>query len=459
MTLRIFGVGCALLCCALAAAIPSIARAHGREPSVGLLTFDRSDPEHMVMRSTWALIESYDGGASWFGRCAVAVGYERTTEDPPVVIASDGSIMAGIFNGLVRSDPTSCDFTPSPDEDVDNLYLIDLIDGPDGVQVSYGVTSPGDQANTIVRSGDDGATWTVLGTPNVEALLERVRVAPSDPSRVYVSGAIPGRGGMARRALFFRSDDDGRNYTETEIALEGEERNVHVLAVDPSNPDRVLVRVVRLVTDTVPERLLLSEDGGASWETAASLLEITGLVFSDDGSQVWVGGWDGAFLRSDVGGAVGTFEPVAGQEELRVRCLSYRPGATPGTGELWVCADELRYDYALGRSTDGGSTIEHVWGFLDVRVDTNCPACSAVGGICPTYWPDVVFDLGLPDEGPAFDAGVCDGGPFDGGAFDAGVGAEVEAPTGCGCRAQRRGSYPIPSIVLGLALVLRRRRR
>jgi hypothetical protein len=264
---------------------------------------------------------------------------------------------------------------------------------------------------------------------------------------------------MERRALFFRSDDAGRTYTETQIPLEGEERNLHVLAVDPTNPDRVLVRVVRLVTDTVPERLLVSEDGGETFETAASLLEITGLAFSDDGSQVWVGGWDGAFLRSDEGGAAGTFVPVVGQEDLRVRCLTYRPGASPGTGELWICADELRYDYALGVSTDGGSTIENRWGFADVRIDTGCPACSAVGGICPTYWPDVVFDLGLPDEGPAFDAGVCDAGPFDGGALDAGNGAEVEPPTGCGCRAQRRASLPIAAIVLGLGLALALARR
>lgn len=446
-----------LLGCVLA--LPTVAHAHGREPSVGLVTFDRSDPDHIVMRTTWALLESYDGGASWFWRCAVAVGYERTTEDPPVVIASDGTILAGIFDRLVRGDAEGCSFAPSRDEDVDNLYLIDLIDGPEAPQVTYGVTSPGDQPNTVLRSADDGASWAVLGTPNDEVLLERVRLAPSDPSRVYVSGAIPARGGMERRALFFRSEDGGRTYTEIAIPLQGAERTVHVLAVDPTDPDRVLVRMVRLVTDEEPERLLISEDGGESFQTAASLLEITGLTFSDDGSQVWVGGWDGAFLRSDAGGAAGTFEPVAGQEALRVRCLSYRPGATPGTGELWVCVDELRYDYALGVSTDGGSTLERRWGFADARIDTGCPACSAVGGICPTYWPDVVFDLGLPDEGPAFDAGVCDGGPLDGGGLDAGVGAEAEPPTeGCGCRAQRARSPALPLLLLPMALAFRRRR-
>lgn len=462
----------ALTATLLAASIVSSAShvaAHGREPSLGLVTFDPVDPEHIVVRTTWTLLESHDGGASWLWRCAVAVGYERTTEDPPIVIASDGSIMAGIFNGLVQSVDEGCRFVSNEDVDVHELYVIDLIPDPVDVHASWGVTSPGDQANTVVRSGDDGATWEVRGTPNPAVLLERVRVAPSDPMRVYASGAIPRRGEMERRALFFASSDGGRTYTETEIPLEGEERNLHVLAVDPTNPDRILMRVVRLVTDLVPERLLLSEDGGATWETAASLLEITGLVFSDDGSQVWVGGWDGAFLRSDAGGAVGTFAPVASNGERRIRCLGYRPGAAPGEGELWICIDDIRDEFALGRSTDGGETIDRIWGFSDARIDTGCPDCSPVGGICPTYWPDVVFDLSLPGatDGGTLDAGAtpCDASidaPFlDAGMMDVGrADAGPPAPPGsCGCRAGARSDAPLWVLAVSIALALASRRR
>jgi photosystem II stability/assembly factor-like uncharacterized protein len=434
------------------------AAAHGREPSLGLVTFDPFDPEHMVVRTTWAILESEDGGASWEWRCALSVGYERTTEDPPVVIAGDRSVMAGIFNGLARSLEGGCRYERNTDPDVDRLYIIDMVSDPIDPHATWAITSPGDRSNTLVHSSDDGVSWEVLSTPHPNVLLERVRVAPSDVRRVYTSGVVPRRGDELRRTLFFRSDDGGMTFTETEISLEGEERNVHVLAVDPTNPDRVLMRVVRLVTDLVPERLLLSEDGGATWETAASLLEITGVVFSDDGAQAWVGGWDGAFLRSDDRGAVGSFVPVVGQEALRVRCLAYQPGVTPGAGELWVCADDLRYDYALGRSVDGGSNIERVWGFTDATSATGCPACSSVGGVCPGFWEDVVFDLGLPLENGDAGALTCDASIDGAMSSDAGVGAEPTPPTGCGCRASS-ASPGLPWVGLLGCLVLARSRR
>jgi MYXO-CTERM domain-containing protein len=369
------------------------------------------------------------------------------------VIASDHRLVAGVFDGLVRSSPDGCDYAPSDDPAVRRLYVIDMVRDPVTPSTLWAITSPGSQPNTVIRSLDDGASWEIRGTPHPTALFERVRVAPSDPDRVYVSAVIPRTATSGRRALVFSSTDGGRTFSEVEIPLEGEERNVHVLAVDPTDPDRVLLRMVRLVTDDVPERLLLSEDGARTFATAASLLEITGCTFSSDGARVWVGGWDGAFLRSDAGGAVGSFVPVTGQEALRVRCLSYREGDGARPDELWICTDDLRGDFALGRSTDGGPTIERIWGFSDATADTGCPACSAVGSICPGYWPDVVFDLGLP-----MDAGVPD---LDGGvtACDGSIGADTgSAPSSCACRAGRGASPALAALmVVAIALALRRR--
>jgi MYXO-CTERM domain-containing protein len=433
---------------------PAPAWAHGREPVLGAIAFDPLDPDHLVVRSTWALLESHDGGARFGWRCATAVGFDRTSEDPPVVIASDHRVLAGVFNGLARGDAEGCGYALSEEPEVYRLYVIDMVRDPITPSTIWAITSPGDQPNTVLRSTDDGANWEVRGAPHPTVLLERIRVAPSDPSRIYVSGVVPRRTDAPRRALVFGSRDGGRTFTETEIPLTGEERNVHVLAVDPADPERALFRIVRPVVDTVPERLLLSEDGGSTFTTAASLLEITGCTFSADGSQAWVGGWDGAFLRSDARGAAGTFLPVPGQETLRVRCLHHRAAAGPGPDELWICADDLRGEFALGRSTDGGSSIVPVWGFSDAASDTGCPRCSAVGTTCPGYWPDVVFDLGLPMDAGVFDpdAGLarCDGSMEPGAAPRA---------AGCSCRVERREPSPTPWVALALALCARRRRR
>ena len=432
----------------LALALPTLtashAYAHGREPSLNQVAFDPSDPDHLVVRATWALMTSRDHGETWTWTCAAAVGFDRTIEDPAVVITEGGPLCAGTFDGLAQSDAAGCSWSyPSPL--LTDIYTIDVQPDPSDGHVVWAANSPGDRANTVLRSSDDGATWELMGSPDdVEpfALLERIRLAASDPMRVYASGAVPG---PPRQAFFFRSEDGGRTWASTEIPLLDAERNIHVLAVDPTNADRVFARMVRRVTDEVPERLLRSEDGGRTWETATELLEITGVAVSDDGMHVWAGSWDGGFARSDDGGR--TFDMI--DPELRVRCLAYRPG------ELWVCVDDLVDDYALGVSSDLGATITPVWTFRDVENELGCPGESPVGMICPDYWTDVIIDLGIipnPDGGLADGSVGMDGGVRDGGGGGGGGG-------GCSCRVggERSARAPMLLALLGLAIVLRRR--
>lgn len=432
----------------------SVAAAHGREPIVGAITFDPADPEHLLVRTTWALLESHDDGATFTWRCAAAVGYDRTTEDPPIAIVESGETFAGTFDGVTHG---SCAWSLVDDPDAVGEYAIDLERDPSDPRALWLLMSPGAADNRLVRSLDEGVSWDTVGVPRAGEptfLAERMALAPSDPSRIYVSGAVPATSTTPMRAAFFyRSSDGGRTFAEREMPLEGEERNAHVLGVDPTDPDRVFLRMTRRVTDEMPERLLLSEDGGETWTLAASLLEITGLAISDDGQHVWVGGWDGAFLRSDARGAPGTFVPVATAPDLRVRCLSWRAPRGSLPGELWVCVDDIVGNFALGRSTDLGATLEPVWGFEDASPDTGCPRCTPVGIVCPEYWGDVVFDLGLRvDAGVTLDAAL----PFsrdagvpteciDGAVveMDAGVGPDAgvaRAPASCACAVAPRAT-------------------
>lgn len=430
------------------------ARAHGREPMVGAIAFDPGDPDHVVVRATWAILESRDGGASFTWRCAAAVGYDRTTEDPPVAVAEGGEIFAGTFDGIAHGGPDGCAWALVGDEDGVGQYAIDLERAPGDPRTLYAMMSPGAVDNTLLRSTDAGATWEVMGLPRPGTpvfLAERIALAPSDPMRVYVSGAVPATAtDPLRHAFFLRSEDGGRTFVEHELPLEGEERNAHVLGVDPLDPDRVFLRMSRRVTDTVPERLLVSDDGGDTWALAATLLEITGFAMSEDGAHAWVGGWDGAFLRSDARGAAGTFAPVSTAPDLRVRCLAWRPGDSGRSGELWVCVDDLVGSFALGRSSDLGQTLTPVWGFEDATEDTGCGRCTPVGVLCPEYWGDVVFDLGLRVDAGGLDASAplsrdaglpreCIDGDvpdLDGGVgMDTGGGGPIPPAAGCACGA------------------------
>jgi hypothetical protein len=432
---------------------PATARAHGREPSVGDIAFDPLDPDHLLVRATWAFLGTRDRGETFTWTCARAVGYDRTIEDPPIVLTASGRTLAGTFDGIAISDAAGCEYGLVTDDSIANLLIIDLALDPFDPHVVWAATSPGDRENTIARSPDEGVTWEPLASFETGVLLERLVLSPSDPLRMYASGVALRTATTPRRAYVFRSIDGGRSFDRTEIPLvdvdrtDYGERNVHVLGVDPTNPDIVFARVTRRPTDMMPERLLRSDDGGLTFEMVLEIPEITGLAISEDGAMVWVGGWYGGLLRSTDHGL--TFDPL--DAALRVRCLAYRPG------ELWVCTDDVMGDYALGRSTDLGETVVPIWAFVDATPDVGCGMCTQVGGICPAYWPDVQFDLGLstasmmdarpPDPDASLPVSCFDGGVE---SLDAGAGS---VPAGsCGCRVATR-SEP-PWTIAGLALVL-----
>ena len=449
-------------------ASPAIVHAHGREPMIGQIAFDPSDRDHFVLRGTWAFLTTRDGGESFTWSCAVAIDYDRLSEDPPIAVTESGRISLGTFDGLRLSTTRGCDYTDGP-AGAWGSYAIDVIPDPHDDRGLWVAMSPGDADNTLIHSTNEGESFEVVHTFDPGLLLERVRVSPSDPSRVYISGAIPRMGMEPRQVFFFRSSDGGRTFESTEIPLNMDERNAHVLAVDPLNPDRALVRMTRVVTDEVPERLLLTEDGGLTFRTVLETLEIVAAVFSHDGSRVWVGSWDGGFHRSDDAGLTFTMLDA----DLRVRCLAERE-TEDGARELFVCVDELTNDYAVGRSYDDGDTIAPMWGFSDVVNETGCDGCTVVGAVCPAYWPDVLYDIatiGGVDGGPP--PGPTDSGPLmcgEGGVpFDAALPRPDAATTGGGgstCTCRVSGAPTRHASTLGglasmtaLCLLARRRRR
>lgn len=468
-------------------ALPSAASAHGRPPFVGNLHFHPDDPNVLIAQATWGFVVSEDGGNSWQWLCAASAFVDPVREDPPFAIMPDGAMLVGSFAGLTRSTPERCLFT-FPEEALRDVYIIDVQRDPTTPTTAWAVLSDGAGPDSLWRSIDSGESFEQVGPDIEEILLERVRVAPSDSQRVYLSGAIPisATNGM-RQAFVLRSSDGGATTDRTEIPLLDGERNLHVLAIDPTNPNRVYVRVVRRLTDDRPERLLLSEDGGVTFEAISDygsneegVIEgarvISDVAFSADGSQVFVTSakLDGLF-RSDDAGA--TFRQV---ETGNLLCAEAREG------ELWLCADELKDGWSLADSEDGGETQTPQLVFSEVGELVSCPACSEVGYICPEWFPDLAQDLGLDAGAGGLDGGVtgvprdveppetCDGavprfdaGPpsSDAGGMDAGVsetdaGTPLEPPSdGCSCRATPAGDRSGGGLVLvALGLLVWRRR-
>lgn len=461
----------------LASAPPVLA--HGRLPELNDILFDPTDPNHVVARATWGMMVSFDGGATWDWRCSEAVPFDRFSENPAMVLNTAGElVVAGYRNNVRVGDEMACEWRanamPPPQG-----FMVDIEAHPtkpdELLLLSSPLTGNGDE---LQISTDGGASWSVRSTLPAGFVTYQVAFAPSSPQTIYVAGTFYDpvlAGGV------FRSNDGGLTWpVRVDIPLVGEEGDskgevgFELLAVDPSDRERIFARAVRENTDLIPERILLIEGDALQTTPVLEALEVVGFTMSADGMHAWAGSWDGGFYRSDDGGA--SFQKLSDE---RIRCLDWRAGASGSADQLWVCADNLLGGtYALGRSTDNGATIVPLWRFSDLREATGCGFATAVGMSCPALWYELAFDTGvLQSDGgvPVLDGGDGDAGSAttngDAGAASADAGSAMidsgrvdavpPSSGGCSCAIGRKSvnGWAVAFGLLGLIIARRRHRR
>jgi hypothetical protein len=303
--------------------------------------------------------------------------------------------------------------------------------------------------------------------------FESIRVAPTDALRIYAMQHRPPLRTEPWEATLFRSDDGGRTWTSYPFALLEREWRLYLLAVDPTDPDRILARTQNLYPDG-RERVMLSEDGGRTFTEVLRMRQVADAAWSPDGRTVWVGGPLDGLHRSDDGGR--TFAVV--QPSYQVRCTLAR-----GRHEIWVCGDDWADGFGIARSTDGGDTFEPLARLRSITGILDCPAGSRVATVCPAHQAmlNAILDLAPnADAGaPSSDAGASrDGGTIerDGGDWerDAGTsdrdagrgagdgGAAARSSGGCSCRvaAGRGAQGPLTLFgALAVCIVVGRRWR
>ncbi|MBX3271824.1 MAG: exo-alpha-sialidase [Sandaracinaceae bacterium] len=437
--MRTFGASLALALLGFA----GVASAHGRPPALYALHVDRRDPSHLVAQATWGFAVSRDGGASWRWSCAAALGVDPRFEDPRIVLGYEGRILAATYDGVLVSDADGCLW--AHDEGIGDRWTIDLRRDPSAPERLFAVTTDVLDRDRLYVSEDEGRSFAPWSEPLDEVLLDALFVAPSRPARVYVSADVPGLP-AERQTMVLRSDDGGRSFTRLPFTdLAEDERALRVRAVGALDPEVVFAVALRVVgTELDAHRLLRSEDGGATFETVLRSERLADVLVSPDGETVVTGSATGGVFRSDDAGR--TFARV--NEGLPVTCLA------AVAGELYACTLEVPAGLALARSADGGASWEPIVRLSQIDRMIECPRCSDVGATCPSWQPDVAFDLGL-DGGPGVTVDP-DGGL--GRPRDASRPAECDGappPAGCACRtAARVGGAP-----WGLLLALRLRGR
>lgn len=457
---------------AYALASAPVAHANGRRPTPTDVRFHPADDDWVLAAVTFGFLLSTDGGATFEWVCEDAAcpgdgGFNGCdTFDPVYAIRPDGTIFNTTIFGMHVSRDGGCTFAPVGGP-LDGRFVGDIAIDRDGVV--WAVTSDGASPNDVYRSAD-GSTFAQRNLHIDTGWFDTIRVAPSDPNRVYVSGWVPpqpdGSGGFSpAQTLLFRSNDGGATWTAVTPAGLPAEAKLFVEVVDRTNPDVVLARVPG-DPDVTKQSLYRSTNAGATWSRVLSLtaevanqsdppgrIRVTQL---DDGRYL-AGSPLGGLHRSTNGGA--TWAPVA--VSPRVWCVRQR-----GDGALFACSENWDPDMELDpsvraavvRSADGGDSWTPVMRFSQIVGPKQCPAGTAQAEICAgARWCTLAAMFGI-DPGPACGGSGGDAGPSGDGGPGGDGGPRADAGSGggggtCGC------SLAFASALFVIPRRRRRRRR
>lgn len=359
------------------------------------------------MPATFGLMISNDDGATFEWICENAIGYSGIY-DPDYALEADGAIWATTFEGLRVTRDGGCNWTtigaPLTDQ-----FIGDVEVGPDGT--IWAATSTGGSANDVYKS-TDGTSFTPAGLSDGMAWWRRVRIAPTDATRIYVSGFQPSQAAgdamTAPEALAYRSTNGGQTWEQLDLTgvVFGSVPQFDLLAAAPDDAD-VLYAVAAGANVPIGDSLYVSTNGGTSWTKILDIDDsILAFLVTGNGPnyELHVGTInDGNRISTDGGQSWTT------QAEPRQACISKR-----SDGTYFSCGANWEPDFfALGRSTDGVSW-EKVVRFSEIAGPVSCEPGTVQFDECESLvWPMIVqmFGIGATDAGPSeVDAGNGGGG-------------------------------------------------
>ena len=296
-----------------------------------------------------------------------------------------------------------------------------------------------------------GTTWSPLA--NADYPYTRVRVAASNPSRLYLTGIGLSATGTAIHRMGV-SDDAGKTLVDRLITLGANDLQARVLDVDPLHPDHVYV-YVESNGDDIIERVMVTNDAGQSFQTAVTMHAIAGFAQSDDGSRVWVGGKEGIYRSVDDGGS---FAPVASPIST-VTCLAFH------SGRLYACGF-VNNQLMVAVSDDYGDSFNKIMSFDQITQTADCPGAdpsSAPSTVCTADLDHWRVELGTLDTGTPPDGGVggvggvpdADSGGSSGGSGGSGGSTAVRSTSsGCAVAGPKHGPGSALQLIVVVAALL-----
>lgn len=363
---------------------PESAQAHDPPRGTGLWWLPSSagagGSDRLIVRTNRGLLLGDQNGHDSRFLCNEALGI-ASTEQAPLAIGGDGDnqVFAATFaGGLLAGNRDLCQWRAVAGPFAGNPAF-DVTSGTPGAL--FLLAGQSDTAANFFVSRDLSLSWFALAQSAIP--FTRIRVAPSDAQRIYRTGVgIDANAQLVHRLSV--STDGGDTTSESSITLAPNELQARLLDIDPTNPDRLFIRVEGSSSE-IPERLVISTDGGHTFTTALSLLAFEGFALSPDGATVWAGGAEGLWRSNDRGAH---FDRVSSAAVTKVGCLALHGAA------LYACA-VAGHEFTVGISYDRGDSFRKLVDFSQVRDLLPCSSDAELASTCQDALAHWRADLGV----------------------------------------------------------------
>jgi hypothetical protein len=432
---------------------PASARANGAFPDSESILTPADRPQEIVLVTNFGLITTADGGQTWLWSCeqdgnALGVLYQLTP-------LPRNRLLTVTNQNVGYSDDGSCGWQVGAGalagQSVTDAYL-DPVNGTRVLAVAVA-----NQIYSVYPSSDAGATFgPAIYQAAAGQTITGVEIAQSDSNVIYI--ALRSATGAP---LLGRSTDGGAHFTLNDLGANLGTGLLRIIAVDPQDPSRVLMRFL----SSEDESIALTTDGGM---TASKPVTVNGDFNSYTrlpSGTILIGGVieystkPGLFRSRDRGT---TFEPV--DNPPAIRALSQRAGL------VYAAADNFGDGYALGTSSDEGTTWQALMTYADVKAINPClkTACqtSCEAQVSVDLWTEDVCSADAPGStGTAGTGGTGQAGHggSSGTGGTTGTGGTGGAPPpkhgGCAIAAGGQGVACVVTMLAFAIAAVRRRRR
>ncbi|MBI3151290.1 MAG: hypothetical protein HYZ21_04110 [Chloroflexi bacterium] len=233
---------------------------------------------------------------------------------------------------------------------------MEFVDPNNGWMMADLGVGAGSMAIAVFQTTDGGATWnrTYTNDPNLEGAGDtlplggiKVMLVPLDMSTAWIGGVIYSSGST----YLFRTDDNGRTWSQVSMMLPGEAQSseLTIEKIKFSSPTQGIL-AIRMTSATLETILYTTNNGGETWEPALATLPSSGMLEIPSAQEMIFYYNNQFYVTKDAASTFEIIDPnIAFGESLTDMSFV-------NSSSGWVVTTSPTNQRTLYKTTDGGRT-------------------------------------------------------------------------------------------------------